>query len=397
MRSPPDRDLATPRPGLDPRVFLLTLAVFASTSASFVFAGMLEPMAVDLRVAPAAVGQLQTAYVVIASLLGPVAVQVLRRGDRRSLVLLGLGLGCACHFACALAPDYLRLLLLRGPAGLAAAILSPAAVVAAASLSPPNRRGSALAAVSGGLTLAFMLGIPLGSLVGAAFGWRATFGFAGVLAALAFVAVLVGLPRIPPPQRQAGQRVALATTWPFYATTVMTMAPAMILSLYIGPIVRVGAGVTGAGVGAFQALIGIGSLLGLLMGGRAADRGAAGGWVFRAFGVLAIGMALHLAATLSLISPGWPSWILVGVATVITAGALFSVMPVVQAQIVQATNASPLALALNTSAMGLGQALGAVLGGVALQLGGAPAAPAAALAVALVALPALAATNRAPR
>lgn len=398
MRPPQAPSPAVVRPGLDPRVFLLTLATFASTSASFVFAGMLEPMAAELQVTPAAVGQLQTAYVAAASLLGPFAVQSLRRRDRRALVLFGLALGCACHFACAFAPDYFCLLLLRAPAGLAAAILTPAASVAAASLVPEDRRGSALAAVSGGLTLAFMLGIPLGSLVGAALGWRATFGFAGILAGLALVMVALGLPRVPPPATdEPPERLAFAATWPLYATTILTLAPAMILSLYIGPIIRAGTGATGASVGIFQALIGVGSLLGLLLGGRAADRGAAGGWVLCAFGVLACGLSLHLAATLSWVAPGWPSWALVGAATVLTAAALFSVMPVVQARLVATTRASPLALALNTSAMGVGQALGAVLGGLALQAGGAPAAPAAALGFVLFALPALVAANRARR
>lgn len=382
-------------PSLDPRVFLLTLAVFASTSASFVFAGMLEPMATDLSVAPALIGQLQTAYVLVASLLGPVVVQALRRRDRRTLVLLALGLGCVCNLASAFAPDYLRLLLLRGPAGLGAAILSPAASVAAASLVPPERRGSALAAVSGGLTLAFMAGIPMGSLVGAAFGWRTTFVFAGLLSSAAFLLVAAALPRIPPPaSHHLPERLALAAVWPLFATTTLTLVPAMILSLYIAPIVRVGAGVTGAGVGAFQALIGVGSLAGLLLGGRAADQGSADGWTPRAFGVLAFGLSLHLAATLSWIAPGWPSWSVVGFATMIIAGALFSVMPVVQARLVAATGASPLAMALNASAMGLGQGLGAVLGGLALQAGGVAAVPGAALALAAVVLPALVLAER---
>ena len=69
-------------------------------------------------------------------------------------------------------------------AGLAGAMSGPAA-----SLVPPERRGSALAMVSGGMTLAFVVGIPLGSIIGSVFDWRATFLFAAGLSGLALVAV----------------------------------------------------------------------------------------------------------------------------------------------------------------------------------------------------------------
>jgi predicted MFS family arabinose efflux permease len=168
---------------MNPRIFVLTMCTFAFGSAAFIFAGLLERMAADLGVSTAVAGQLQTAYVLTSAILGPVAAWGLGRLDRKVVVILGLSVGIALHIACALAPNFQTLLVVRALAGIAGAMSGPAASVAAASLVPLERRGSALAMVSGGMTLAFVLGIPMGSIAGAAYGWRATFMVAAALSA----------------------------------------------------------------------------------------------------------------------------------------------------------------------------------------------------------------------
>lgn len=370
---------------MNPRVFVLTLVTFAFGSAAFIFAGLLEPMAADLGVSTAVAGQLQTAYVLTSALLGPLAAWGLGRLDRRLVVIAGLTLGLILHIACALTPDFATLLGLRGLAGLAGAMSGPAAAVAAASLAPPERRGSAIAMVSGGMTLAFVLGIPLGSVVGSMFGWRATFLLAAALSAIALIAVVGFLPKIPAPPRREGGRISVPIIWPLYMTTFLTFAANMTLNLYIAPIVRVGAGVTGAGVGAFQAMIGVGSIAGLWLGGRAADRNAGKSWILQGFAIQATAMSLHFAATSHVAPAGLPSQVLVAFAIFLAATALFSITPVIQARLIQMTEGAPVALALNGSVIAMGQALGSTLGGAALATFGVPAIPAAALAMSLTA------------
>jgi DHA1 family inner membrane transport protein len=133
-------------------------------------------------------------------------------------------------------------------------------------------------------------------------------------------------------------------------------------------------------------MIGVGSLAGLVLGGRAADRGAGKTWILSAFSVQAVAMTLHMIAVKGLAAAGWPSWILVSAATLIAAGALFSVMPVIQSRLVQATGGAPAALAINSSVIALGQALGSSLGGVSLGAWGVPAIPATALSLSLAGL-----------
>jgi len=375
---------------MNPRVFVLTLSTFAFGSAAFIFAGLLEEMARDLGVSTAVAGQLQTAYVLTSALLGPVAAHLLGRLDRRIVVIAGLGFALMLHLACAVAPNFETLLVLRGLAGLAGAMAGPAASVAAASLVAPERRGSALATVAGGMTLAFVVGIPMGSVIGSIFDWRATFLVAAALSAIALTGVVFFLPRVPAPPKRQGGRVPLPAIWPLYMTTFLTFAANMTLNLYIAPVVRVGAGVTGAGVAFFQAMIGVGSIAGLWLGGRAADRDAGKAWIIQGFLIQATAMSLHFAATHHALPAGWPSAALVAFAIFLAATALFSITPVIQSRLIQMTDGAPVALALNGSVIAVGQALGSTLGGAALAGFGVPAIPAAALAMSLTALTTLA-------
>jgi predicted MFS family arabinose efflux permease len=370
---------------VNPRVFVLTLVTFAFGSAAFIFAGLLETMAADLGVSTAVAGQLQAAYVLTSAVLGPVAAWLLGRLDRKLVVMLGLSLGLILHIACSLAPDFSSLLVLRAIAGLAGAMSGPAASVAAASLAPPEKRGSAIAMVAGGMTLAFVLGIPLGSVVGSVFGWRSTFLVAAALSAVALTAVTFFLPRVPAPPKRDGGRVSIAAIWPLYMTTFLIFAANMTVNLYIAPIVRVGAGVTGAGVSIFQAMIGVGSFLGLWLGGRAANRNVGRGWIFQGLALQAAAMTTHFAATHHALPPGLASQALVALAICLAATALFSINPVIQSRLIQMTGGAPVALALNGSVFAMGQAVGSMVGGAALAAFGVPAIPAAALAMSLIA------------
>ena len=379
---------------MNPRIYVLTLVTFAFGSGAFIFAGLLESLAADLGVTTAVAGQLQTVFVLTSAVLGPVAAWLFARVDRKIMVMTALALGAVLHIACALTPNFEVLMGLRALAGLAGAMSGPAASVAAAALAPPERRGSALAMVSGGMTLAFVVGIPLGSVIGSVFDWRATFLFAAGLSLFALTAVIFFLPKVPaPPKREGGGdtvKVLLPIIWPFYLTTFLTFAANMTLNLYIAPIVRVGAGVTGAGVGAFQAMIGVGSIAGLWLGARAANRNAGRAWILQGFIIQAAGMSVHFAATHQVLPAGWPSAALVALGIFLAATALFSITPVIQSSLIQATGGAPVALALNGSVISMGQALGSTVGGAALAAYGVPAIPGAALALSLTALTTLA-------
>jgi predicted MFS family arabinose efflux permease len=372
---------------MNPRILVLTLSTFAFGSTAFIFAGVLETMARDLGVTTAVAGQLQTSYVLVSALLGPPLAWLLGKVDRRHLLITALGCGALANLACAAAPGFHSLLVLRTLVGLSSAIAGPAASVAAAALVPPERRGSAVAMVMGGMTMAFVIGIPLGSFVGAHFGWRATFVLASALTGIAFLGILFLMPSVrPPPPVSGAPRLALSPLAPLYAATFLSFAANMTVNLFIAPVVRVGAGVTGAGVGLFQMVIGLGSIVGLFLGGRAGDRGEGREWLILCFLGQLTAMSLHLAATHHLTPPGLPSQLLVALAIFVASTSLFSLMPVLSSRIIQTSQGAPLAMAVNGSVNSMGQALGSAVGGFALATLGVPGIPMSAICISLAGL-----------
>lgn len=372
---------------MNPRILVLTLSTFAFGSTAFIFAGVLETMARDLGVTTAVAGQLQTSYVLISALLGPPLAWLLGKVDRRHLLITALGCGALANLACAAAPGFNSLLVLRTLVGLSSAIAGPAASVAAAALVPPERRGSAVAMVMGGMTMAFVIGIPLGSFVGAHFGWRATFVLASALTGVAFLGILFLMPSVrPPPPVSGAPRLALSPLAPLYAATFLSFAANMTVNLFIAPVVRVGAGVTGAGVGLFQMVIGLGSIVGLFLGGRAGDRGEGREWLILCFLGQLTAMSLHVAATHHLTPPGLPSQLLVALAIFVASTSLFSLMPVLSSRIIQTSQGAPLAMAVNGSVNSMGQALGSAVGGFALATLGVPGIPMSAICISLAGL-----------
>lgn len=369
---------------MNPRVFVLALSTFSFGSSAFIFAGLLESMAVDLGVSTGAVGQLQTAYVITSALAGPPLAMLLGRRERKGVLLTALGAAIIFSLLCMFAANFSQLLVLRAILGGIAALAGPAASTMAASLVPPERRGSAMATVMGGMTIAFLLGIPLGSVVGSAFGWRSTFALSALLSVIAFTAVALFIPRVPAPAPIKGGKLAIGVAAPLWAATFLAFGANMTISTYIAPIIRLQTGITGAGVGAFQLVIGVGSFIGLWLGGRSADRGKGGLSVTLSFLALATGAGLHELELLGGAPAGAPTNTVVCLAILIAATALFSIMPVVQTRLVEALpTAAPMALALNGSAASLGQGLGGGLGGAMLTSYSAPALTSAAMAVAV--------------
>ncbi|WP_372617890.1 MFS transporter [Falsiroseomonas sp.] len=353
---------------MDRRIWLLTWAQFASATGAYAFTGLLAPLASDLSVSLATAGQLTAAYALTYALAGAPAAALTARWDRRGLLVLGLGLVGVLNLATALAPDFATMLGLRVAAGLAVTIVLPG--VAASMIAPPSQRAKAMATVLAGLTLAFSFGIPLGTAIGGWFGWRACFVFGGAISLLAAVAVRVGLPPLPSTDRGgAGSvgRILRADILMVLATSLLAFSGLFCVAAYLGPIVTATTGIEGSGIGAIQIFIGLGSILGILVGGRAASGGPG----------LASGLMLLLAGALggySLLLAFPPAgWHAVPLALVVFSGstALFALAPIMQMRLVDlAPQDRAVALALNGAVALGGQGIGAAYGGAVIAAAG---------------------------
>jgi predicted MFS family arabinose efflux permease len=370
------------------RIPVLAAATFATATQSFVFAGLLAEMAADLDVPVASAGQAATAFALAFGLSAPLVAAVLAGRERRGVIVGALLVLAVLNLTIVAVASFPALLLLRVAAGVAAAGVIPAAIATAVALAPPQHRGRAVAMVVGGTTLAFLLGIPFGSVVGDIFGWRGCFAFAAAVALLAAGAIRALVPRVAGDAGGASGGFA-ALRIPGVAGTLglnlAAFASVFAVAAYIGPVSTAVSGLTGSGVAIMQALVGVASLAGLPLGAWIAERAPA-----RAALLPAAALAANLLQTALLLGLATGSAFampLQAVAVLLSAGALFALGPALGARLAAlAPEARGFVMACSSSAVFLGQAGGAALGGLGIALIGLAG---AGLAGVLAALPAL--------
>lgn len=383
----PDARAGGRRPGLV--LALLFLATFTLGYSEELVVGVLDLIAADLRVPIPAVGGLVTAYAIGLAIGGPVLTALTIRINRRTVLLATLVVFLVATMLPLLVDNLPLFFLTRGIAGAAGGLFIAAALITATAIVPTERTGRALSAVISGFMVATGLGVPLGTLVGQALGWRGAFAAVLVLALPVTAAIAVAVPAVPGTGGAAAGQARHA-----FAPRVLAMLGLMILVFtaissaftYLVPFLHDVTGVSGPLVSAFLLAYGAATAVGSLAGGRFADRAAA-----RTVTSATIGLAAALAA-LYLVGASAP---LVAAALLIWGVFAFGMVPSLQYRIVDlAGPGGDLAASLPASAANVGIALGSVAGGAALGTFGTPAAVLTAVVIAALGIPAAMATSR---
>ncbi|MFE7312341.1 MFS transporter [Streptomyces sp. NPDC057555] len=256
---------------------VLAAGMFAIGTDSFVIAGILPDAAHSLGVPLGTAGWLLTAYAFTYAVLGPVMAALTTRWPRRALFLTGFALFTAGNLVTAFVPVFGVALASRALAGLGGAMVTPAAVAAAAALAPPERRGRALATVMTGLSAATALGAPLGTAIGSLTGnWRATMLFVSALGMLAAAGIALLLPAIPTPPAVplrtrvaplADRRIGLTLL-----TTLLAYTGLYTVYSFIGESLDRATGGSGTTLAALLFVWGLAATAGTLGSGRLVDR-----------------------------------------------------------------------------------------------------------------------------
>jgi predicted MFS family arabinose efflux permease len=349
----------------------LTLGAFAIGTEGFMIAGLLPALAHDLGVGLPAAGHLVTAFS-LAYAIGAPVIAVLTAGlERRRLLAIAMGGFTLANLLAALAPSYAGLMAARLLLALSAASFMPAASGYAAALGGPERHGRALSMVTNGLTLAIIAGVPLGVLVGESFGWRATFLAVAGLAALSLLGIIARLPHQPPGATASlTERLALARRFDVLAilsTSVLTVAGTFTVYTYLSVFLTAVAGFGPQGLAMVLLGFGLASAVGARVGGNAADHWGAratvilcGCLALLAYLALSLGAAIGPARGVPVLLPAILLW---GLAS-------WGLITAQQARLVALAPAlAPVSLSLNSSAIYLGSATGAVVGAVVIAHG----------------------------
>lgn len=348
-------------------VYVLGASVFVLGTTEFMIAGLLPTIAEDLDVSIPSAGLLISGFAIGMAVGAPLMAVATLRLPRRATLLGASAVFLLGHVIAAVSPNYSVLMGARVVTAVATGAFWAVAAVVSVRLSPASATARALAILVGGLTLANVLGVPAGTWLGQELGWRAAFW---ALAALTVgtataVALLVppaadasdGQPRIRAELRAfRGPRIwlALATTAAFQSAMFAAFS-------YFAPLLTDVAGLRDPAVPAVLALFGLGSFIGITIGGRVADRG-----LFLNIHGSLIALAVALT-TLALVS-GSTVGAVVAVFVVGVAG--FSIAPGLNARVFVVSGDAPtLASSVNTSAFNVGNTLGPWLGGAAISAG----------------------------
>ena len=343
----------------------LAAAAFGIGTSEFVIMGLLPNVAADLRVSIDVAGLLITGYAMGVVIGAPIMAVITARLPRKA-TLIGLASTFVVgNLLCALAPNYALLMAARVFTAFCHGAFFGLGAVVAADLVPRNQRASAIALMFTGLTLANVLGVPLGTALGQVAGWRSTFWVVSGIGLAAVAALAAWLPARIPMQpgnilREFKVLRDVRVVWPLAASVLASAALFCVLT-YIAPLLREVTGVSERGVTGVLLLFGVALTVGSTLGGRLGDRNLEF-WLTRMFAglvlvFLALSQAVHALAPM--------------LALVFVWGTLgFALVPLLQTLIVdQAAEAPNLASTLNQGAFNLGNAGGAWLGSMALGSG----------------------------
>ncbi|MFK0332132.1 MFS transporter [Rhizobium sp. NPDC090275] len=353
-------------------LFALTVAAYAIGTTEFVIVGLLPTVANDLNIDLPLAGLIVSVYALGVTFGAPVLTALTGRLDRKLLLLGLMALFILGNTMAALSPGYAPLLVARVLSAFAHGVFFSVGSTIAADLVPENQRASAIAMMFMGLTVAIVTGVPLGTLIGQTFGWRATFAAVAGLGVIAFAGLWILLPTNlkKAPAATIGEQVKVLGSGRLlivFAMTALGYGGTFVTFTFLASILEQVTGFQASAVSLILVLYGIAIAIGNIAGGRLANRDPikALAWLFTA---QAIVLAIF---SFTAVSP----WL-----TIPTLAALgflsFANVPGLQIYVVQLAGvvrpaAVDVASALNIAAFNLGIAAGAWVGGlvVASSLG----------------------------
>lgn len=324
-------------------------------------AGMLPELSAGLGISIHAAGLLITFGAITLCIGSPLTAWLTSRIDRRTLLTTTLAVLAAGNLASAFAPDYASLLIIRLVMLAVGALYTPQAAGTAALIVPAERRGSTIAYIFLGWSLAAAVGLPLITFIASRYGWRAAYGEIGALGCVSFLLLLVRLPA-----GLKGTAVNLKT-WSevgrnrtivlLLAITMLQMSGQFVVFTFMGPLLKKLTGASPDAIGLVFALYGVCGFLGVVIATRIVDN-------WGSYRTSLLFTCLLLAGMMSwALSAG--TMTLMAIAVAIWGLGFASTNSMQQVRLVAAAPPlAPATVALNTSVLYIGQAVGSAVGGL---------------------------------
>lgn len=346
-------------------IWALAIGAFGIGVTEFAPMGLLPAIAADLDVSIPSAGLLISAYAAGVVLGAPLMTLTTNRVPRRTLLLCLMLVFTVGNLLSALSLGYGMLMAARIVTSLCHGAFFGVGAVVASGLVPDGRRAAAVAAMFMGLTAATIIGVPLATYGGDVVGWRAAFWGMTILGLTAMVALRLTLPVLP---KQTGQNLMdelrVLRRKPVLAALALTVVSStawFTVFTYITPILQIETGLSIAHVTGMLVIFGVGTTVGNWLGGKYADRsvGKTLKVTLACMSILLIGFALAM-----------PYALVSGILIFFWGMTSFAIVAPLQMRVMSAaTDAPSLSSAINIGAFNLGNALGALIGGVVISSG----------------------------
>lgn len=342
------------------RIFFLALGMAAAGMNSLLIAGLLPEIARTLGTTEALVGASVSVFAVTYAVAGPFIPVVFSRFSRRAITMSAMTLILGGILLSAFAGDVWTFYVARAIAGLGTAAYTAQAMAAAMEISPPGRSGAAATWVSMGFAVSMTLGVPAGTLLGDAFGYRVAFLLPAVIAVVAILGlttVRVAVRAVRPSLREQFRPLASTSVAAVFLALLLYSISYFAALTYLHPILVEGAGVDGAMMAAALGLFGVCNIASMGVGGRLIDR----------FGGLAVVMVCVLVMGVATPLMGAPIGLLafVAIAAFGLTGSLVGAASNVELGHMHPQNSATL-VGANMSAVQLGAAFGSTMGAAIL-------------------------------
>lgn len=350
-------------------LFALTLSAFAIGTTEFVIVGLIPTMAADLSVSLPSAGLLVSLYALGVAIGAPVLTALTGKWNRKHVLIAVMSLFVAGNLLAWQAPGYDTLIVARILTGLAHGVFFSIGSTIATGLVAKEKAASAIAIMFTGLTVALVTGVPLGTYIGQAFGWQATFL---IVALLGLIALIGSAILVPSNLKQAAaatlsEQLSVLTQPRLllvYAMTAVGYGGTFVAFTYLAPILEQVSGFASSSIGLIMLVYGVSVAFGNIWGGKLADK----------MGPI---KALHIiftALALVLLTFTFTAGNQIGaILTVLIWGAFaFGNVPGLQVYVVQLAekytpNAVDVTSGLNIAAFNVGIAIGSLLGGMVVE------------------------------
>lgn len=349
-------------------LFALALSAFGIGTTEFVIMGILPEVSHSLSVSIPQAGLLVSLYAVGVAVGAPILAFCTKSLTRKKALLVLMLIFIIGNIACAISFQYGAMMIARIITSFCHGSFFGIGAVTAAKLVPPHRKASAVALMFTGLTVANVIGVPLGTWIAQYWEWHITFWLIAGVGVLAFLGLLAFIPESGDHEtvnfREELRVIRQSHVLFAMLITMLTFASVFALFTYIAPILLNITALPKNWISIVLLLIGLGSIFGNLWGGKQADEGI----------LSALLMTTGFLLIVSLIFMLTSSYHYGAIITLFFWGvASFSTVAPLQINVVKAAHAAPnIASTVNIGAFNLGNALGAWLGGIPLSLGFSP-------------------------